>query len=81
MGRTLPTFRRLLENEIETWKDFRRALRPADQERFDELMNAARKRADAGSYATRMSINEILFACILLELKEEIQELKKKNNG
>ena len=79
MGRTLPTFRRLLEMEIATWKEFRRALKPEDQERFDELMNAGRKRSDAGSYGTRMSPNEILFMCILLDLKEEIEEIKKKN--
>lgn len=77
MGRTLPTFRRLLEQEIATWKEFRRALRPADQQRFDELMDASRKRADAGSYGTKTHPTEILFMSIFLELKKELQELRK----
>ena len=47
MGRTVPTFRMVLEQEIASWAEFRRALRPDDQENFDQIMNAARLRADA----------------------------------
>ena len=42
MGRTVPSFRPALEHEIESWKDFKRALRPEERRFFDKLMNYAR---------------------------------------
>ncbi len=76
MGRTIPTFRMILEHEIASWAEFRRALRPADKKNFDKIMNAARLRADAGGYISRPLVSEVLFISILLELQKEIQELK-----
>ena len=76
MGRTVPTFRMILEHEIASWAEFRRALRPADQKNFDKIMNAARLRADAGGYITRPLVSEVLFISILLELQKEILNLK-----
>ncbi len=48
MGRTVPSFRPALEHEIESWKDFKGALRPQEQEILNKLMNFARIHADAG---------------------------------
>lgn len=76
MGRTVPTFRMVLEQEITSWAEFRRALRPDDQNNFDQIMNAARLRADAGGYISRTLVSEVLFLSILLEQQKEIQELK-----
>ncbi|MHA1377347.1 MAG: hypothetical protein ACTSRG_03085 [Candidatus Helarchaeota archaeon] len=76
MGRTIPTFRTILEHEIASWAEYRRALRPNDQKIFDKLMNAARLRADAGGYISRPLVSEVLFISLLLELEKEIQNLK-----
>lgn len=85
MGRTVPSFRPALEYEIESWKDFKRALRPEDQKVFDKLMNFARIHADAGSLSARPMLSELLFISFAIEqekrieiLEKRIQELEKK---
>lgn len=78
MGRTVPSFRPALESEIESWKEFKRALRPEDQKLFDQLMNFARIHADAGSMGARPMLSEILFISFAIEQQKEIEKLKKK---
>ncbi|MHA1798804.1 MAG: hypothetical protein ACTSVY_10210 [Candidatus Helarchaeota archaeon] len=77
MGRTIPTFRMLLEREISLWVDFRRALRDDEREHFDALMDIARLKSDAGSNVTRPMISEIIFMSILVAQQKEISKLKK----
>lgn len=48
MGRTNPTYRDAIRRLEQRWGDYRRALRPADRERFDRLIDDAREHADAG---------------------------------
>ena len=88
MGRTVPSFRPALEMEIETWKDYRRALTPEEKKIFDKLLDYSRIHADAGSMAARPILSEFLFLSIMLEqekrieeLEKRIIELEKKNNG
>ena len=76
IGRTVPSFRPALEHEIESWKDFKRALRDEDQKVFDSLMNFARIHADAGSMSARPMLSEILFISFAIEQQKEIQHLK-----
>jgi len=85
IGRTVPSFRPALEQEIESWKDFKRALRPEDQKVFDKLMNFARIHADAGSMSARPMLSEILFMSFAIEqekritrLEQELKDLKNK---
>lgn len=78
MGRTVPSFRPALEQEIETWKDFKRALRPEEQKIFDKLMNYGRIHADAGSLSARPILSEVLFISFALEQEKRIQLLEKK---
>ncbi|MFX1410756.1 MAG: hypothetical protein ACFFA6_10405 [Promethearchaeota archaeon] len=78
MGRTVPSFRPALEHEIESWKDFKRALRPREQEIFDKLMNFARIHADAGSLSARPMLSEILFISFAIEQEKKIEKLEKK---
>ena len=37
MGRTVPTFTMVLQQEMDSWSKFRRGLRREDQEALDEL--------------------------------------------
>jgi hypothetical protein len=87
-GRTVPSFRPALEHEIESWKDFKRALRPDEQKIFDRLMNYARIHSDAGSMGSRVMLSEVLFISFAVEqekktekLEKRIEELEKRLNG
>ena len=78
MGRTVPSFRPALEHEIESWKDFKRALRPKEQKIFDKLMNFARIHADAGSMSARPMLSEVLFISFAIEQEKKIDLLEAK---
>ncbi len=78
MGRTVPSFRPALEHEIESWKGFKRALRPEGQKIFNKLMNYARIHADAGSMSARPMLSEILFLSFAVEQEKKIEMLEKK---
>ena len=78
MGRTVPSFRPALEHEIESWKDFKRALRPEEQKIFDKLMNFARIHADAGSMSARPMLSEVLFISFAIEQEKKIDILEEK---
>ena len=85
MGRTVPSYRQAAEAEIASWEGFRRALRDRDLEAFDEMMNACRMHASAGSMATRPILIEAMFMTVLLsqqkrlmEIAENLERLEKK---
>jgi hypothetical protein len=78
MGRTVPSFRPALEHEIESWKNFKRALRSDEQKIFNKLMNYARIHADAGSMSARPMLSEILFISFAVEQEKRIEMLEEK---
>ena len=85
LGRTVPSYRQALETEIASWEGFRKALRDRDMEAFDEMMNACRMHASAGSMATRPILIEAMFMTVLLsqqkrlmEIAENLERLEKK---
>jgi DNA repair ATPase RecN len=78
MGRTVRTYRTVLEELIAEWEAFRKALRKQDREAFDRLMEKARTHASAASYDARLDPSESLFMSILVELEHELEELREK---
>lgn len=85
MGKTVPSYRQVLEHEIERWKGFRKGLRGKDAEAFDRMMNACRMFASAGGMATRPILLEAMFMSILLHqekmlagIKERLDKLEKQ---
>jgi DNA repair ATPase RecN len=78
MGRTVRTYRTVLEELISDWERFRKALRKEDREAFDRLMEKARAHASAASYDARADPSESLFMSILVELERELEELRAK---
>lgn len=78
MGRTVPSFRPALEHEIESWRNFKRALRPEEQKIFNKLMNYARIHADAGSMSARPMLSEILFISFAVEQEKRIEMLEER---
>ena len=53
MGRTVPTFTMVLQQEVESWSKFRRGLRKEDQNALDELFRAAHLQLAGSAYAAR----------------------------
>ncbi len=78
MGRTVPSFRPALEHEIESWRNFKRALRPEEQKIFNKLMNYARIHADAGSMSARPMLSEVLFISFAVEQEKRIEMLEER---
>ena len=78
MGRTVPTFRRVIESFGVEWRDFKRTLRDMDQEAFESLMNHARKHAAAGHNFSHPNPFEPIVLSILLEHEKQIETLFKQ---
>ena len=78
MGKTVESYRMALEDEIRRWKGFEKALRTEDREAFEELMDACRNYASAGSNATQPILFEPMIISILLHQQKKIMRLEKK---
>jgi hypothetical protein len=76
LGRTVPSYRQALEEEIMRWESFRRALRDRDTEAFDKMMVACRVYASAGGMATRPILTEAMFMSILVSQRKELMEIR-----
>ena len=76
MGRTIPSFRIVLENEIQRWQGFVKALRSDDRAAFDELMNTCRCYASAAGAATRPIVLEAMIISILLSHQKVLREME-----
>ena len=77
MGRTVPSFRIALEQEIHSWNDFKRALRGEEKGIFDKMMNHSRNHATAGMNVQRLDVLESVIMSIVLEQQKEIDGLKR----
>ena len=78
MGKTVPAYRMVLEEEISRWSGFVRALRQEDREAFDELMDMCRNYASESSNATNPIIFEPMVMSILLAQQVRIQKLERQ---
>jgi hypothetical protein len=56
MGKTLPPFSELIEQERRRWTPFKRALPKADQALFDRLFDCAKLHVQAGVMVSRPRI-------------------------
>jgi len=78
MGRTLLPFSRVLEQEVQEWRKFRRGLRKEDQQFLDRLFEEARLHVQAGVYASRPWPFETILISVLLEHEKALVDLKSK---
>ncbi len=76
MGRTLPSFRMLLEEIIVELSIFRRALHGEDKAAFDRLMNKARKHASSCTVAPTLDPMDAVFLSVLVEQEKELNSLR-----
>jgi hypothetical protein len=78
MGRTVPTFTMVIQQEMESWSKFRRGLRKEDQEALDELFRAARLQLAGSAYAARPIPFESIVMSMLITQQRSIQELRER---
>jgi len=81
MGKTVESYRIALEDEIQGWNGFAKALRTDDLEAFEQLMDACRSYASAASNATRPVMFEPMAMSILLTQQKRLIKLEKELNA
>jgi hypothetical protein len=81
MGKTVESYRMALEDEIRRWDGFAKALRSEDRTAFEEMMDACRSSASAGSNATQPVIFEPMIMSILLSQQKKLSKLEKELNA
>ena len=78
MGRTVPSTRLAIEDEIKrTWKPYRQGLRPEERKILDQFITYIRLHSDASSLPPIPNINELALISILLELVKRIEKIEK----
>jgi hypothetical protein len=81
MGKTVPSYRWALEDEIGKWKNFRDALESEEgRQAFDQMMDMCRSNGMASSNATNPIIFEPMVMSILLAQQKKLRELEYKLN-
>ena len=78
MEMTNLSFSQVVEQEIQEWKKFRRALRKEDQEFLDRLFEKAMLHVEAGGLVSRPWPFETILISILLEHEKVLCELRSK---
>ena len=77
MGRTVPSFRQVIENEYVSLEKFKRALRKQDREILEKLLNKARLHTQAGGYAEILDPMHVILISMIIELEKRLDEGKK----
>jgi len=78
MEMTNLSFSQIVEQEIQEWKKFRRALRKEDQQFLDRLFEKGMLHVEAGGLVSRPWPIETILISILLEHEKALAELKSK---
>jgi len=78
MGRTIPSYRIILEEELRRWESFRDALRIDERAIFEDLMDECRRHASAAGAACFPVKSEAMSLTILFAHHKTLRELKEK---
>lgn len=78
MGRTLPTYNTFLQQEMDSWRPFRRALRAEEKDLFDRLFTHARTYAAEGTCAARPVPFDAIVLAMMLGQEREMQGLREE---
>jgi hypothetical protein len=80
MGRTVPSYRMMIEELIEELSTFKRALHGEDKIAFDNIMIMARKHASSGTITPTLDPMFSLLLSIAIEQQKEIEMLIRNRN-
>ena len=78
MEKTVLPFSQVLDQEVQEWKKFRRALQKEDQQFLDQLFEKASLHVSASGDASRPWPLETILISILLEHEKALAELRSK---
>jgi len=78
MGRTIPSYRIMLEEELKRWERFRDFLRIDERAVFEDMMDECRRHASAAGAACFPSKTEGMFLSILFAHRKALKELQDK---
>ena len=78
MGRSVPSWRKRVETELQNLIPYRRALLPRDQAAFDALMDEIRQRRTAGGMLPSLNAWQPAVLSMLVGLMAEIERLSKR---
>ena len=81
MGRTVPTFTMVLQQEMDSWSKFRRGLRKEDQDALDDLFRVARLQLAGSAYAARPIPFESIVMAMLVAQQRKITALEQQCTG
>jgi hypothetical protein len=81
VGKTVESYRMVIEDEIHRWSGFAKALRREDREAFDILMDACRSYASAGSNSTQPVPFEPMIMSMLVSQQIRLERLQKELDG
>ena len=80
MGRTIPSWRMVVEAEIEKMKRFQESLRMDDREVFEDLLNQCKLYASAGSALASPVKETPLIISMLFAQHKKLRELERRLN-
>lgn len=75
MGRTIPSFRMLLNAEIARWREFRNKLPNNDKPAFDDLINNSKLHSSASQCTLRTNVFESLCMAIILNHQKRLEDI------
>jgi hypothetical protein len=79
MGKTVPSYRMAIEDEMQTWKHFRNTLASEEEKQaFDTMMDYCRMQSMAAQNACKPILFEPMMMSILLEQQKRIRTLQRK---
>jgi len=78
MGRTIPSFRIALEQEIASWKDFRKSLSKGSKEKLEYMFNSARRYCSASSNAVRPIKFQGMFMAVAMEHEIRLESIARE---
>lgn len=78
MGKTVESYRIALDRELLGWSGFAKALRSDDHVAFEQITDACRNYASAGSHATRPVVFESMVMCVLLHQQKTLSRLERE---
>lgn len=79
MGKTVPSYRMAIEDEMQTWKHFRDTLASEEERQtFDLMMDYCRSQSMAAQNACKPILFQPMVMSILLEQQKRIKTLQRK---
>jgi hypothetical protein len=78
MGRTIPTFRQLIEETLQHWSKFRRALRQEDQACFDRIFQRVRCYTQAATYQVPDNPLEAILLAIAIDQEKRLAAMERQ---